>query len=177
VCCSVERVYVEASVAAEFERKVVALAYQWQVGPGHDPQSKVGPMVSGTQRDLVAAQVAAAVTSGARMAFQSSIPPCPAAAAPDEPSTAVAAPAATSSSSFASASNWFPVTVLADLQQSMAIQRNETFGPVIALATFHGAWYIHRHWGERCGEDMGLWMHLFSSAQRKSQKHTEALLI
>ena len=129
MCCSVERVYVEASVAAEFERKVVALASQWQVGPGHDPQSKVGPMVSSMQCGLVATQVSSAVSSGARIAYQSSIP-----ASNEEQAATAAADSATISSS----SNWFPVTVLADLKQSMEIQRNETFGPVLALATFNG---------------------------------------
>merc|ERR1712043_155689 len=35
--------------------------------------------------------------------------------------------------------HYYPVTVLTNLQQSMTIQRNETFGPVIAISTFNGS--------------------------------------
>ena len=53
VCCSVERVYVEESVADSFADKCAALAAEWKVGPGTDETSKVGPMVSTMQRSLV----------------------------------------------------------------------------------------------------------------------------
>ena len=113
VCCSVERIYVDVAVKDEFEKKVVELAKSYTVGPGLAPGSKVGPMVSGMQRDAVAAQVEAALKDGARLLYRSSVP--------------------------STEGNWFPVTVLSSLRQSMAIQTCETFGPVVSLASFDGS--------------------------------------
>jgi acyl-CoA reductase-like NAD-dependent aldehyde dehydrogenase len=41
VCCSVERVYVDVAVKDEFERRVVAAAKGYTVGPGCCADSKV----------------------------------------------------------------------------------------------------------------------------------------
>jgi acyl-CoA reductase-like NAD-dependent aldehyde dehydrogenase len=112
VCCSVERVYVAAAVREEFERKVVALAATYATGPGADEASKVGPMVSKMQCEIVADQVASAVAAGARVLYRGSVPE--------------------------GAGNWHPVVVLGGLSQDMKIQTNETFGPVVALASFDG---------------------------------------
>jgi len=114
VCCSVERVYVDAAIKDEFERRVVELVRSYTVGPGLDEVSKVGPMVSKMQCAIVAEQVDQAVSQGARLLYRSDVPT-------------------------ASSGNWFPVTVLGDLRQDMQIQTNETFGPVVALATFDGS--------------------------------------
>jgi len=59
VCCSVERIYVDVAVKDEFEKRVVDAARAYAVGPGSDPASRVGPMVSAMQRDIVAKQVRA----------------------------------------------------------------------------------------------------------------------
>lgn len=112
VCCAVERVYVEDSAKPDFEKLVAEKAANFKVGPGTDFESQVGPMVSKMQRDHVQQQVADAVKSGARELYKSPVPDGP--------------------------GSWFPVTVLTDLKQDMLIQREETFGPVVALAGFDG---------------------------------------
>mmetsp|Transcript_15608 Transcript_15608/g.36313 ORF Transcript_15608/g.36313 Transcript_15608/m.36313 type:complete len:591 (-) Transcript_15608:510-2282(-) len=117
VCCSVERIYVDKAVKADFEQRVVALASSWVVGPGSDPKSQLGPMVSGMQRDLVAAQVEAACQAGAALLFQTELAP----------------------ELKEGKGNFYPITVLGGLTQGMAIQSNETFGPVVALAEFDGS--------------------------------------
>merc|ERR1719408_100910 len=69
-------------------------------------------MVSAPQRENVQNHVQEALREGAKELFKSEIPDGP--------------------------GNWFPVTVLTDLKQDMLIQREETFGPVVAIAAFDG---------------------------------------
>ena len=111
VCCSVERVYVEDTVKSQFEEKIVELAKAWKVGNPADENVKMGPMVSKTQMAIVKEQVTKAVDSGAKLLYESEVP---------------------------QEGNFYPVTVLSDLNQDMAIQKNETFGPVVSIATFDG---------------------------------------
>ncbi|KAL3797142.1 hypothetical protein HJC23_000480 [Cyclotella cryptica] len=113
VCCSVERVYVEESVKPQFEQKVVELAKSWKVGNPVDDGVKMGPMVSKTQMDIVKDQVTKALDMGAKVLYQSEVPQ--------------------------QGGNFYPVTVLGDLDQDMVIQNNETFGPIVALSTFDGS--------------------------------------
>lgn len=113
VCCSVERVYVAKEIKAEFEAKCVALAKELKLGDGFDPASKVGPMVSRMQREIVQHQVEDARRCGAKLLYQGQVPP--------------------------GDGNFFPPTVLTDVKQDMTISRNETFGPVLALSPFDGS--------------------------------------
>jgi acyl-CoA reductase-like NAD-dependent aldehyde dehydrogenase len=116
VCCSVERVYVDESVKDEFEEKVVEIAKTYKVGDGRNEDNKVGPLVSKMQRDRVDMQVDVALKNGAQLLYQSPIPE----SAPKDAS-------------------FYPVTVLGEVNQEMDIQRLETFGPVVSLATFDGS--------------------------------------
>ena len=105
VCCAVERVFVDEGVKARFEKKVVAYAREWKVGPPTEETSKLGPMVSHTQLSIVEDQVKHALDVGARMLYESEIPE-------DKKG------------------NWAPVRVMTDLDQSsMRILKQETFGP------------------------------------------------
>lgn len=111
VCCAVERIYIEQSVKAEFEEKVVELAKKHKVGDGSEIGVTMGPMVSQMQLEIVKQQVEDSIKHGAKKLYESDVPP---------------------------GGNYFPVTVLTDLTQDMLIQRAETFGPVVALSTFDG---------------------------------------
>lgn len=112
VCCSVERVYVAAEIAEEFERRVVEKARQWSCGDGFDEGVSMGPMVSAEQREKVVRQVDAALAQGARLAWRGE--------APD------------------SAGFFHPAVVLADVGAQLDITHEETFGPVVSLTTFNG---------------------------------------
>lgn len=114
VCCSTERIYVDASIYKEFCQKVVQAAASYTVGNGMDANVQVGPLVSPMQRDKVQAQVDDAVQKGASLLFQSHIP--------DN-----------------SPGNYYPVTVLSDVQENMHLYREETFGPVVSLTPFDGS--------------------------------------
>ena len=74
----------------------------------------MGPMVTDTQREKVREQVAAAKESGAKVLYESEVP-------------AVLN------------GNFQAITVLSELSQDMTIQTDETFGPVVAMATFDGS--------------------------------------
>ncbi|MGY8753445.1 MAG: aldehyde dehydrogenase family protein, partial [Phycisphaerales bacterium] len=65
VCVSTERIYVEDSVADEFETLVLEKTKVWKQGDPTDESVKIGPMVSSTQRDLVLTQLEQALKDGA----------------------------------------------------------------------------------------------------------------
>lgn len=111
VCCAVERIYIENSVKAEFEQKVVELAKKQKVGIPTEEGVTMGPMVSQMQLEIVQKQVEDSIANGAKKLYESEVP---------------------------EGGNFFPVTVLTDLTQDMLIQKTETFGPVIAMSAFDG---------------------------------------
>jgi acyl-CoA reductase-like NAD-dependent aldehyde dehydrogenase len=113
VCCSVERVYVERSAREAFEKLVLERVATWRMGNGFDEGAKLGPLVCDEQRRKVHAQVVQAVADGARLL---------AGGRPE------AGPGA-----------YYPATVLADVPAHTPLAREETFGPVVSLATFSGA--------------------------------------
>ena len=109
VCMSVERVYVEAPVAAAFTGKVVEKARALRFGRnGADADIDFGPFTSPAQIAIVERHVADAVTRGARVLTGGRR---------IEDRGAVG----------------FEPTVLAGVNHSMAIMREETFGPVIPI--------------------------------------------
>jgi acyl-CoA reductase-like NAD-dependent aldehyde dehydrogenase len=112
VCCSVERVYVEHSVRKEFEKLVLERAATWRTGNGFDQEAKLGPLVSDEQRRKVHAQVVQAVADGARLLLGGRLESGP--------------------------GSYYPATVLADVPAHTSLAREETFGPVVSLATFSG---------------------------------------
>ncbi|GKY95875.1 hypothetical protein MPSEU_000548100 [Mayamaea pseudoterrestris] len=114
VCCSVERIFVADKVYNEMQEKVAALAADYKVGSGKDPSTMVGPLVSDTQRNKVQEHVDDAVSKGAKLLFQSETP-------------------SDLNGSF------YPVTVLADVQDGMKTYREETFGPLVCLTPYDGS--------------------------------------
>jgi succinate-semialdehyde dehydrogenase/glutarate-semialdehyde dehydrogenase len=105
-CASVERVYVERAVADRFVALVVAETDKLRVGAGKD-QRDVGPMSLERQRLLVEDHVADAVARGATVVRGG--------ARPDGPGF------------------FYPPTVLTNVDHSMKVMRDETFGPVLPI--------------------------------------------
>ncbi len=112
VCCAVERVYIEDSVADDFAARVVAKARDWAHGNGFEESSKMGPLVSREQRDKVEAQVIDAVERGAALLLGGTTPD--------------------------GGGNFYPATVLANVPADAQVVRDETFGPVVCLSRFSG---------------------------------------
>ncbi len=107
VCTSVERIYVHRSLAAPFIDALVREAESITVGNGMDPATEMGPLVDDRQVDVVHRHVSDAAAAGARVATGG------------EPADAPG--------------SFYPPTVLTDVDGSMAIMREETFGPVVPV--------------------------------------------
>jgi acyl-CoA reductase-like NAD-dependent aldehyde dehydrogenase len=107
-CVSVERVYVEAAVHDAFVQlvgeKVAALR---QGADGHGYRADVGPLASAVQLEVVERQVADALANGAR---------------------AIAGGRRSDLGG-----TFFEPTVLVDVDHSMEIMREETFGPTLPV--------------------------------------------
>ncbi|HLA78990.1 MAG TPA: aldehyde dehydrogenase family protein [Vicinamibacteria bacterium] len=106
-CASVERVYVEAPVAEAFVAQVVAETRTLRQGDPRAAEVDLGPMTLERQRTLVEEHVADAVAKGARVLTGG--------ARGDGPGY------------------FYPPTVLVDVDHSMRIMREETFGPVLPI--------------------------------------------
>jgi lactaldehyde dehydrogenase/glycolaldehyde dehydrogenase len=111
VCNCAERVYVHESVAEEFIAKITAAMQQTVVGDPFNPATEMGPLVSKRQLELVDAAVQRAIEQGAELKCGGS--PC---STPD--------------------GYFFEPTVLTGCQQKSDIMQQETFGPVLPIATF-----------------------------------------
>ena len=115
VCMSVERVYVEAPVAEAFTEKLVERMRALRVGPnGADAEIDFGPFTSPRQIEIVERHVADAVAKGAR----------------------VLTGGARRSDA---AGMFYEPTVLANVDHSMLIMRDETFGPVVPVMAVRDA--------------------------------------
>ena len=109
-CCGIKRIYVAAPRYDEFVAGVVELTNKYRLGSPLDPQTTLGPMVRTSAADAVRAQVRNAVAQGARQLI-------------DETSFAASAPG----------TPYLAPQVLVDVDHSMAIMREETFGPAVGI--------------------------------------------
>lgn len=135
VCCSIERIYVADSVYDKFQSLAKLAAQKYLVGNGMDPQNKVGPMVSRMQMELVREQVDDAVAKGAKIIHQSEIPST---TTDDDQHNNSNDAAAAAKNSNVDGGSFYPVTVVADVNDTMQLFTEETFGPVVAIAKFDG---------------------------------------
>ncbi len=108
ICISVERIYVEEPVYDEFVAKLTAEVGRLRQGvdDARDPRD-VGSMTSPNQIAIVEGHVEDAIASGAR--------------------------ATTGGRRGAGAGDYFEPTVLVDVDHSMKVMREETFGPVVGV--------------------------------------------
>jgi acyl-CoA reductase-like NAD-dependent aldehyde dehydrogenase len=106
-CASVERVYVEQPVAEAFLGRVVEETRKLRVGDPAADEVDVGPMTMERQRRIVEEHVQDAVSRGARVLVGGGTPPGP--------------------------GYFYPPTVLAGVDHTMRVMREETFGPVLPV--------------------------------------------
>jgi len=104
VCVSTERIFVVESVADAFEEALSRLAEATRVGNGLEG-AEMGPMVNARQRDHVLRQIDAAVAAGATVLTGGS----------------------------GHRNNFVMPTVLSNVDESMEIGSEETFGPVACV--------------------------------------------
>jgi acyl-CoA reductase-like NAD-dependent aldehyde dehydrogenase len=106
-CCSVERIYVHESIYDRFVEAFVAEVKTFKVGDPLDEATYIGAITRRPQLDLLKIQVADARARGARLLLGGNV--------------------------IAQAGNWFEPTVFADVDSSMLLMRDESFGPIIGI--------------------------------------------
>jgi succinate-semialdehyde dehydrogenase/glutarate-semialdehyde dehydrogenase len=109
-CTAANRFYVHRSKVADFSQSLAAAMSELTVGPGLDPASTIGSLVSLTERDKVAELVDVAVEAGAR--------PLAGAVVPDRGGA------------------FYLPTVLGEVEADAAILQQEIFGPVAPIVAF-----------------------------------------
>ena len=109
-CCGIERIYVHQSVYTDFVDGFVDLTRQYVLGNPLDTATTIGPMVNAAAAEFVRSQVRDAITAGARCLVDESVFPAA------TPGTAYMGP-----------------TVLTNVNHSMSVMRDESFGPVIGI--------------------------------------------
>jgi len=108
MCTSTERIYVDERIADEFEQIVVDIARQYRIGGWQDPQVNIGPMASKKQHAKVVSHIQDALEKGAKLLLGEAQPKPP----------------------------FIPPTVITGIKPNMLLEKEETFGPVVAIDRF-----------------------------------------
>ncbi|MEW6997151.1 aldehyde dehydrogenase [Colwelliaceae bacterium BS250] len=108
MCTSTERIYVDESIADVFEQKVVALASRYQAAPWDQNNANIGPIVNPKQHANVLSQLADAEAKGATFLLGEHNYELP----------------------------YIQPTVVTDITPDMLLEKDETFGPVVAISRF-----------------------------------------
>ena len=106
-CCSVERIYVHEAIHDAFVDALVAEVKSYRIGDPTDEATYIGPLARRAQLDVLRRQVADARRKGAALLC--------------------------GGSPIKRKGNWFAPTVLANVDHSMLVMREESFGPIIGI--------------------------------------------
>jgi acyl-CoA reductase-like NAD-dependent aldehyde dehydrogenase len=111
-CCSVERIYVHEAIHDAFVEHFVATVRGFKVGDPMDPATYIGAVTRAPQLDVLDAQVADARARGARLHCGGQRLPGP--------------------------GNGYAPTVFTQVDHTMELMREESFGPVIGIQKVRG---------------------------------------
>jgi acyl-CoA reductase-like NAD-dependent aldehyde dehydrogenase len=106
-CCSVERVYVHEAIHDRFVQAFVAEVKGYRLGDPMEESTYIGAITRRPQLDVLRKQVADAKRKGAKLALGGGV--------------------------VKRKGNWFEPTVFIDVDHSMALMRDESFGPIIGI--------------------------------------------
>ena len=106
-CCSVERIYIHEQIYDAFVAAFVAEVKSFKIGDPLDETTYVGAITRKPQLAVLKAQVADAKRKGAKLLLGGHV--------------------------LKGKGNWYAPTVLADVDHSMLVMRDESFGPIIGL--------------------------------------------
>ncbi len=109
-CVAGTRLFVERPIFDDFTAAVAEAASQAKIGPGLDPTTELGPLVSQEQFDRVSGYLAAGLADGAR--------------------------ALTGGKRWGNEGFFIEPTVFVDVEPDFSIVREEIFGPVVAALPF-----------------------------------------
>ena len=146
VCTSTERVYVHESIVRPFTDRLVDFVRSLRLGDGMLPTTDIGPLIGDKYRAKVEEQVEEARAKGARVLTGGRRPP------------------------ELERGFFYEPTVLADVDHSYRIMREETFGPTIPIMPF-------RSFDEAIAlandSDYGLGANLYTQDPRKVKQYYE----
>ncbi|MEO6364293.1 MAG: aldehyde dehydrogenase family protein [Caldimonas sp.] len=111
-CCSVERIYVHAQIHDAFVAHFLSVVASFEIGDPMAEGSYIGPITRPPQLAVLEAQVADAVAKGASLR--------------------------TGGKRMERAGHWFEPTVLTEVDHSMALMKEESFGPIIGIQKVAG---------------------------------------
>jgi acyl-CoA reductase-like NAD-dependent aldehyde dehydrogenase len=112
VCTSTERVYVPRSMMGQFSEMIAERVSRLRLGPGIEPTTDVGPMMGDSYRAKVEDHIADAVAKGARVLVGGKRP------------------------TERERGFFLEPAVLVDVDHTMTIMREETFGPAIPIMAY-----------------------------------------
>jgi acyl-CoA reductase-like NAD-dependent aldehyde dehydrogenase len=110
-CTAGSRLLIEDRIFDEFTQGVAEVARASRIGPGIDPTSEVGPLVSDEQLDRVTGYIEQGLADGAR--------------------------ALTGGARHGDRGYYVEPTVLVDVEDSFSVYREEIFGPVVVATPFN----------------------------------------
>lgn len=108
-CCGIERIYVAEPLFDRFVEKAVAIVEGYTLGNPLDEATTLGPMAHRRFADIVRAQIAESVEKGAK------------------------AKVATAHFAAKDDGTYLPPQILTDVDHSMQVMREESFGPVVGI--------------------------------------------
>lgn len=114
-CCAIERIYVHERLFDDFVAGAVDLARAYRLGNPADPATNLGPLVRPEAAEFVRGQVAEAVRQGARALIGAASFPG------DKPGSPYMAP-----------------EILVNVDHSMRLMTEETFGPIVGVMKVSG---------------------------------------
>jgi acyl-CoA reductase-like NAD-dependent aldehyde dehydrogenase len=106
-CCSVERIYVHEAIHDAFVAAFVGEVKNYRIGDPMDEATYIGAITRRAQLDVLKKQVADAKRKGAQLRLGGSV--------------------------IRGKGNWFEPTVFVDVDHSMLLMREESFGPIIGI--------------------------------------------
>ncbi len=109
-CCGIERIYVHESVYKSFVDGFVALTKKYKLGNPLDPQTTLGPLAKRSGAKLIKEHTEQAVGAGARPLIDANL-----------------------FSETKEGPNYVAPQVLTDVDHSMAVMCEESFGPVVGI--------------------------------------------
>lgn len=108
MCTSTERVYVDESIADQFEQIVVDIASQYKTGAWNQPGVNIGPIINAKQHGKVIHHIRDAQEKGARILL----------------------------GGVDQVERYIEPTVISHVTREMLMQHEETFGPVVAISRY-----------------------------------------
>ena len=108
VCVSTERIYVEDEVFEDFNSQLVTEIENLKLGDSMDDSTDLGPMVNRRQKEIVDTQISQAIEAGAKVLTGAG----------------------------KTDGNFVRPTVLTNVDHSMSVMSDETFGPVVGVMSF-----------------------------------------